>query len=77
MNRESPGLVVPPPLIYLPAILVGFVTNYFWPVALLPSIVQYVGGGIIIVFSVAIMPLVLSEFSRAKTHFDARKPVTH
>jgi protein-S-isoprenylcysteine O-methyltransferase Ste14 len=76
VERDAPGLIVPPPVIYLPAVVLGVLTDRLWPVALLPGAVQYGLGGLFIVLSVSIMPFVLREFSKAHTHFDARKPVT-
>ena len=76
MPHDAPGLVIPPPLIYLPAVLLGWVTNRVWPGAILPDAIQYTTGGLLIAASIAIVPFVLREFSKAKTHFDARKAVT-
>ena len=75
MRRDAPGLVVPPPLIYLPAVVLGFVTDRLWSVALLPDVLQYALGGVLLVTSLAIVPWVLREFAKVGTHFDARKPV--
>lgn len=77
MGNDAPGLVVPPPIIYFGAVAMGFLTDWLWPLTLLPNAVQYVLGGLVIVVSGAIMPFVMREFSRAQTHFDARKPVTN
>ena len=76
MPHDAPGLVIPPPFIYLPAVLLGWVTNRVWPGAVLPDAIQYTTGGLLIAVSIAIVPFVLREFSKAKTHFDARKAVT-
>ena len=74
-QRDAPGLVVPPPVIYLPAVVLGFLTDRLWSVSFLPDVLQYVLGGALIATSLAIMPWVLREFAKAGTHFDARKPV--
>ncbi len=68
-------MVVPPPLIYLPAVVLGFVTDRFWPLAFLPNILQYAIGGLLIAVSLGLVPWVLAQFSKAGTHFDARKSV--
>ena len=67
--------MVPPPVIYLQAVVLGFLTDRLWSVAFLPDVLQYVLGGALIAMSLAIMPWVLREFAKARTHFDARKPV--
>ena len=58
-------MVVPPPLIYLPAVVLGFVTKWFWPVVFLPDTPQYAVGGLFVVVSLGVVPRVLREFRKA------------
>ena len=79
MNVEAssgPGVRVPPPVIYLAALSMGFMLNYLWSLSLLSGSSRYVAGSAIILVSGLIMPLVLRCFRRAGTTFDVQKPAS-
>jgi len=69
----GPGIPVPPPFLYVAALLTGVVLNRAWPLLPLPGSWGYIVGPILIVVSVLIMPPVLRRFRRAGTPFDVRK----
>ena len=71
-----PGIRIPPPVIYLAALAIGFVLNYLWPMSPFPGSTGYVIGSVVILLSVLIMPPVLRRFRRAGTTFDVRKPAS-
>ena len=64
-KSDAPGLVAPPPVIYLPAVVLGFLTDRLWPVAFVPDVLQYTLGGALIATSLAIVPGMLREFAKA------------
>ncbi len=75
-EKDNPEVIAAPPLIYLAFLLIGLALNYLWPVAVLPSGIQYIAGsafaapgGIIILFS-------LPQFRKAHTNFSPLKPTT-
>ena len=74
--HDGPGLSIPPPVIYVTALLIGTGLNYVWPTSLLPSPWRYIVGVVIVVASGVIMPPVLTRFRRAGTPFDVRKPAS-
>ena len=69
-QSDAPGLVVSPPVIYLPAIVLGFLTDRLWSVAFLPDVLQSALGVALIAMSLAIVPWVLREFAKAGTHLE-------
>ncbi len=76
MNSEThigPGIRLPPPVIYLAALLSGIVLNSLWAVSPLPGSWRYILGSLLIVVNVLIMPPVLRRFRRAGTTFGFRK----
>ena len=76
MNSEMhsvPRIKVPPPVIYMSALLIGVGLNRLWPSSLLPSFWAYTAGTVLIITSILIMPPVLLRFRRAGTPFDVRK----
>ncbi len=76
MNSEThigPGIRLPPPVIYLAALLTGIVLNSLWAMSPLPGSWRYIVGSLLIAVNVLIMPPVLGRFRRAGTPFDVRK----
>ena len=76
MNSEThigPGIGLPPPVIYLAALLTGIVLNSLWAMSPLPGSWRYIVGSLLIAVNVLIMPPVLRRFRRAGTPFDPRK----
>ena len=79
MNVEAssgPGIRIPPPVIYVAALAIGFVLNYLWPISPLSGVSRYVIGSVVPLVGGLIMPLVLRRFRRAGTTFDVRKPAS-
>ncbi len=79
MNVEAstgPGIRIPPPVIYVAALAIGFVLNYLWPLSPLSGSSRYVIGSVVPLVGGVIMPLVLRRFRRAGTTFDVRKPAS-
>ncbi len=74
--RDSPGVIAPPPLIYLPALVLGFVFDRLWPITLIPAYLRYTVGTLLALVSLAIVSFALREFRRGRTHFDVRKAAT-
>ncbi len=72
-DRPGPGISVPPPVIYLVALLVGLGLDHLWPTAPFSARWGYVAGAVLIILPILIMPPVLIRFRRAGTPFDVRK----
>ncbi len=66
--------VIPPPLIYGCALLIGLGLDWLWPNPVLPVPAQYWVGGIVIALSGVLLAAVLREFFRAKTSFSPNSP---
>ncbi len=74
--EDNPGVVFPPPFIYLGWLLVGFVIDYFLPAPLLPGLVQYVAGGLLIALSLALVVSSFRQFRKHGTNVRPDKPDT-
>jgi protein-S-isoprenylcysteine O-methyltransferase Ste14 len=74
--NRGPGLCVPPPLIYVAALLAGVGLNHAWPVRVLPGGWGVVLGIAAIGPGIAVMPALLSRFLRAHTPFNPYKPAS-
>jgi protein-S-isoprenylcysteine O-methyltransferase Ste14 len=72
--KDTPGVLVPPPLIYLAGLAIGSVAEWLWPAPVLPQPVQYAVGFALMAVSFTIAALGFCEFVRAKTPLDPHKP---
>jgi protein-S-isoprenylcysteine O-methyltransferase Ste14 len=73
-QKDIPGVIAPPPLIYLGFLLVGFLIDWVVPVPVLPDDVQYPVGIVLIV--VGLVPFVSAVwmFRKVGTNIPTRKP---
>ncbi len=73
---DRPGVIAPPPLIYLLFFLAGLAIDLVWPLPLLPQWVQYVFGLALVILSGMLIAWTLSMFRRAGTSLNIREPTT-
>jgi len=73
---KSTGLKLPPPVIYLTALFLGLVLNYFFPITLLPDVWRYSVGLTLMLTSGSIVPFVVTRYKKLNTPFDVRKPAS-
>jgi protein-S-isoprenylcysteine O-methyltransferase Ste14 len=72
-THSVPGIKVPPPVIYVSALLMGIGLNRLWPISHIPTFWTYTAGTTLIIASILMMPPILLRFRRAGTPFDVRK----
>jgi protein-S-isoprenylcysteine O-methyltransferase Ste14 len=75
-ERDAPGVITLPPLIYLVALAVGFGLEALLPSASLPRALAWPVGGILLVAGVALMVSFLAAFHLAQTPVDVRQATT-
>ena len=75
-ERDTAGVLAPPPVIYLPALVVALVLDAVWPLEFIGGPVRYLLGGGLVLLGILITPFVLREFARARTSFNALRPST-
>ena len=75
LNLET-GIKLPPPIIYLAALIIGMVIDDFWPLSLFPEIWGHIIGSVFILVSILLVPTFLIQFKKAGTTFDVRKSAT-
>jgi protein-S-isoprenylcysteine O-methyltransferase Ste14 len=76
VKDDNAGVKVPPPLIYLAAMVAGLILNHFFPIAFLPVSVSRVAGVLSIALAVLILVSAFRQFNRAKTNLEPWKPTT-
>ena len=75
-ERDNPGVIAPPPLIYLGFLVIGLLLDYLWPVALVPDGARYSAGFALIAVGLVMFALAVREFIKAGTSVETRKPTT-
>ncbi len=75
-DKDKPGVIATPPLIYLAFLLTGLALDYLWPVAVLPDRVQYTAGFAIMALGGVIVAFTLPQYRKASTNFSPFKPTT-
>ena len=75
-ERDSAGVVAPPPLIYLAGLAVGFAIEAVLPGASVPGAVRWVGGGVLVVAGFALLASFNTAFARKETAVEPWKPTT-
>jgi protein-S-isoprenylcysteine O-methyltransferase Ste14 len=74
--RDSPGVIAPPPLIYLAALAAGYALEALLPSASVPDWLRYTLGPLLIGCGLVLMGSFVSWFRRAGTAVDPRRPTT-
>lgn len=75
-ENDNSGVKIPPPVIFIVGLIIGFGLDYQWPAPQLPTDVQFISGGFLILISFVPAIWGLKLFIKAKTNLDVRKP-TH
>ncbi len=75
-DKDNPGVIAIPPLIYLAFLLTGLALDYFWPVAILPDRIQYTAGFAVMALGGVIIAFTLPKYRKASTNFSPFKPTT-
>ena len=75
-ERDTAGVVAPPPLIYLAGLAIGFVIEALQPGASVPGAVRWVGGGVLVLAGSALLASFNRSFERKGTAVEPWKPTT-
>lgn len=74
-DRDAPGVIAPPPLIFLGGLAVGFILEAILPSASIPAAVNWLGVALIIA-GIAFAVSFVRAFRHANTNVDPGKPTT-
>jgi protein-S-isoprenylcysteine O-methyltransferase Ste14 len=75
-DRDIPGVIAPPPLIYLGGLAIGFALEIVLPGASLPGILRFGLGGLLLAAGLALLGWWVSSFRRADTPMPPWEPTT-
>src|SRR5260221_9577330 len=76
--NDTPGVIAPPPLIFLGFLVLGFILDAIWPLALLPVAIdgwlRWSLGAALILAGFTAFALGIRNFMRASTPIPTREP---
>jgi protein-S-isoprenylcysteine O-methyltransferase Ste14 len=75
-DRDTAGVIAPPPLIFLGGLLLGYGLEALLPGGSLPLAVRWVLGGAALVAGLALQTFFITAFSRVGTAVEPWKPTT-
>ena len=73
---DNPGVRIPPPLVYLAAVLIGAAIDQFIPVRVLPASLTGWLGGALVLLALTITGWSVREFRKAQTTIRPDRPVS-
>lgn len=74
--RDNPGVIAPPPLIFLGFLLLGLVLDALWPLAILPDVTQYLLGIVLFGLGIGLSVTCIAHLRRLGTDFRTHKPAS-
>jgi protein-S-isoprenylcysteine O-methyltransferase Ste14 len=75
-DRDTAGVIAPPPLIYLAGLLVGFGLEALLPGSEVPGAVRWVAGGAALLAGIALQTFFITAFASKGTAVEPWKPTT-
>lgn len=75
-EKDTAGVIAPPPLIFLSGLLIGGLISWFYPFNFLPNIWGYLLGGILVVTGLGIVLIAKTKMAKAETNIEPWKPTT-
>jgi protein-S-isoprenylcysteine O-methyltransferase Ste14 len=75
-DRDTPGVRVPPPLVFLATIVVGVAIDRAAPLPIVPTAIAAWLGGALVLVGLALSGLSVREFRKAKTTIQPNRPAS-
>jgi protein-S-isoprenylcysteine O-methyltransferase Ste14 len=75
-KKDHPGVIAPPPLIFLSGLLLGGLVSWFFPFPLLPGGLAVLLGNLLLLGGIAVIALAYLHMKKAKTNIEPWKPTT-
>jgi protein-S-isoprenylcysteine O-methyltransferase Ste14 len=73
---QGPDVFTFPPVIFAIFLIMGYITDRGFSVAIGAPLLRQIAGGALIGIGVALAGWAIARFSKAKTHLDVRKPAS-
>lgn len=70
ISSDAPSVKIIPPLVYLAGLVIGFLANIWMPIKVVPSLVAWTIGGILIFFGAVLTGSAVFKFKDVGQQFD-------
>lgn len=75
-GRDAAGAVVPPPILYVGAMILGVILNFFFAITFLPAVLAWTMGVLLIVVGILLIVSAFRALIKANTPLDPSLPTT-
>jgi protein-S-isoprenylcysteine O-methyltransferase Ste14 len=75
-KKDNPGVIAPPPLIFLSGLILGGIVSWFYPVQMLNGGLAVILGNLLFLLGIAVIAIIYLQMKRAKTNIEPWKPTT-
>jgi protein-S-isoprenylcysteine O-methyltransferase Ste14 len=75
-KKDNPGVVAPPPLIFLSGLILGGIITYFYPFPMMPGGLAVIFGNLLFLSGIGIIAVSFAQMRKAKTNIEPWKPTT-
>jgi protein-S-isoprenylcysteine O-methyltransferase Ste14 len=75
-ERDTAGVIAPPPLIFLAGLAAGFALEALLPGSTVPDLVRWIAGGAFLLAGLGLLATFNAAFGRADTAVEPWKPTT-
>ncbi|MBX7170948.1 MAG: isoprenylcysteine carboxylmethyltransferase family protein [Pyrinomonadaceae bacterium] len=75
-KTDNPGVIAPPPLIFLSGLILGGIISWFYPIQLIPGGLAVLLGNLFFLIGIAVIAIAYVLMRRAKTNIEPWKPTT-
>lgn len=75
-KKDNPGVIAPPPLIFLSGLILGGIVTYFYPFPMMIGGLAVILGNLLFLSGIAVIAIIYLQMKRAKTNIEPWKPTT-
>lgn len=75
-KKDNPGVIAPPPLIFLSGLILGGILAYFYPFPMMFGALAVLLGNLLFLSGIGIIAVAFAQMRRAKTNIEPWKPTT-
>lgn len=75
-KKDNPGVVAPPPLIFLSGLILGGIWTWFYPFPMMLGGLAVVLGNLLFLVGIGVIAIIFAQMRKAKTNIEPWKPTT-
>lgn len=75
-KKDNPGVIAPPPLIFLSGLILGGIVTWFYPFPMMPGGLAVIFGNLLFLSGIGIIAVSFAQMRKAKTNIEPWKPTT-